>query len=75
MEVFLYDLLRISSEWEIDFGVDLLPDTQPISIPLYRMAPDELKKLKTQLKDFLDKDFYSTKHISMGCPIIFFEEG
>ena len=42
---------------KIDFGIDLLPDTQPISIPPYKMAPAELKKLKDQLKDLLDKGF------------------
>ena len=42
-DVFPSDLPRIPSEWEIDFGIDLLPDTQPISIPPNRMAPAELK--------------------------------
>ncbi|WMV18926.1 hypothetical protein MTR67_012311 [Solanum verrucosum] len=46
-----------TSPREIDFGIDLLPDTQPISIPPYRMAPTELKELKEKLKDLLDKGF------------------
>ena len=45
-EVFPKDLLGVPPEREIDFGIDLLPDTQPISIPPYRMAPTELKELK-----------------------------
>ncbi|WMV37694.1 hypothetical protein MTR67_031079, partial [Solanum verrucosum] len=57
LEVFPDDLPGIPPEREIDFGIDLLPDTQPISIPPYRMAPAELKELKTQLKDLLDKGF------------------
>ena len=32
MEVFFNDLLGIPREQEIDFGIDLLPNTQPISI-------------------------------------------
>ncbi|WMV49693.1 hypothetical protein MTR67_043078, partial [Solanum verrucosum] len=55
--VFLDDLIGIPPEWEIDFDIDLLSDTQPISIPPYRMAPVELKELKSQLKDLLDKGF------------------
>ena len=47
----------VTPEREIDFGIDLLLDTQPISIPPYKMAPAELKKLKDQLKDLLDKGF------------------
>ena len=34
--------------------IDLEPDTKPIPIPLYRMAPAELKELKLQLKDLTD---------------------
>ena len=45
-EFFPNDLLVIPSKWEIDFGINLLPETNPISIPPYRMAPAELKKLK-----------------------------
>ncbi|KAH0657090.1 hypothetical protein KY285_031972 [Solanum tuberosum] len=51
------DLPGIPPEREIDFGIDLLPDTQPISIPPYQIASIELKKLKEQLKDLLDKGF------------------
>ena len=56
-EVFPNDLLGIPPEWEIDIGIDLLPDTNPISIPPYRIAPSELKELKAQQKDLLDKGF------------------
>ncbi|KAH0706733.1 hypothetical protein KY289_011809 [Solanum tuberosum] len=56
-EVIPDDLPRVPLEREIDFGIDLLPDTRPISIPPYRMAPAELKELKEQLKDLLDKGF------------------
>lgn len=45
-EVFPNDLPDIPSDKEIDFRIDLIPDTRPISIPLYRMALIELKKLK-----------------------------
>ncbi|XP_070017454.1 uncharacterized protein [Nicotiana sylvestris] len=44
------ELPGIPLEREIDFSIDLLPGTQPISIPLYRMEPAELKELKEQLK-------------------------
>ncbi|XP_070025697.1 uncharacterized protein [Nicotiana sylvestris] len=57
MAIFLDELPGIPPEREIDFCIDLLPRTQPISIPLYRMAPAELKELKEQLKDLLEKAF------------------
>ena len=56
-EVFPKDLPRVFPEREINFGIDLLLDTQPISIPPNRMAPAELKELKEQLKVLLDKGF------------------
>ncbi|KAH0757932.1 hypothetical protein KY290_021425 [Solanum tuberosum] len=56
-EMLAKNLLRVPLEREIDFGIDLLPDTQLISIPSYRMAQVELKELKEQLKDLLDKGF------------------
>ena len=51
-EVFPEDLPGITPDREIDFGIDVLPDTHPIFIPPYRMAPAELKELKEQLATF-----------------------
>ena len=45
-DVFLEELLGLSLEREIEFCIDIIPDTEPISIPPYRMAPKELKELK-----------------------------
>ncbi|XP_069152830.1 uncharacterized protein [Solanum lycopersicum] len=52
-EVFSDDLPGVPPEREIDFDIDIIPDTRPIIIPQYRMAPAKLKKLK----DLLDKGF------------------
>ena len=56
-EVFPNYLPGIPHEQEFYFGIDLLLKTNPISIPPYRMALTELKELKAQLKDLLDRDF------------------
>ncbi|EOY03241.1 Uncharacterized protein TCM_017930 [Theobroma cacao] len=48
MDVFLEELPSLPPEREIEFCIDLIPDTRPISIPPHRMAPAELKKLKDQ---------------------------
>lgn len=40
---FLDDMLEVLSNREIDFGINVLPDTKPISIPPYRMTPAKLK--------------------------------
>ena len=45
-DIFPDDLPGIPPNRAIEFGIDLLLDNQPISIPPYRIAPAELKKLK-----------------------------
>ena len=42
---------------EVEFGIELMPGTTPISIALYRIAPTELKELKSQLQELTDKGF------------------
>ncbi|XP_019267733.1 PREDICTED: uncharacterized protein LOC109245018 [Nicotiana attenuata] len=42
---------------EIDFGIDLPPDTHTISINPYWLEPVELSELKKQLHDLLNKGF------------------
>ncbi|XP_070002559.1 uncharacterized protein [Nicotiana sylvestris] len=69
--VFPEDLPGIPPDREINFGIDLLPGTKPISIPPYRMAPTELKELKVQLKDLLDKGFIRPSVSPWGAPVLF----
>jgi len=69
--VFPEDLSRVPPDKEIEFGIDLFPDTHLISILPYRMAPAELKELKEQLKDLLDKGFIRPSISSWGLPILF----
>ena len=41
LKVFPDDLPLVPPEREIDFGINFIPDTRPISIPSHRMAPQE----------------------------------
>ena len=56
-DVFLEDLSRLPPDRELEFGIELLPRSTPIFIPLYMIEPVELKELKTQLQDLVDKGF------------------
>ncbi|WMV34364.1 hypothetical protein MTR67_027749 [Solanum verrucosum] len=56
-EVFPNDLPGMPPDRDIDFCIDLEPGTRPISIPPYRMAPTELRELKAQMQELLDKEF------------------
>ncbi|WMV51285.1 hypothetical protein MTR67_044670 [Solanum verrucosum] len=48
-EVFPNDLPGMLPERDIDVCINLEPDTRPISILPYRMAPTELRELKAQI--------------------------
>ncbi|KAI5323567.1 hypothetical protein L3X38_032639 [Prunus dulcis] len=51
------DLPGLPPEWEIEFTIELLPGTNPIYQTPYRMAPVELRELKTQLQELVDLGF------------------
>ena len=55
--VFPDDLLGLPTDREIEFGIDILPDTALISKAPYQMALMELHELKIQLQELLDKGF------------------
>ena len=74
LEVFLDDFLGFTPQREIDFSIDFPPYTHPISIPPYRMAPAELKKLKEKLKDLLEKGFIRLSVSPSGTLILFVRE-
>ncbi|XP_070008339.1 uncharacterized protein [Nicotiana sylvestris] len=71
LEVFPDELPGIPPDREIDFGIDVLPDTRPISIPPYRMAPAELRELQEQLKDLLEKGFIWPSVSPWGASVLF----
>ena len=55
--VFPDDIAGLPPEREVEFTIDLIPRTEPISIPPYRMVPAELRELKAQLEELLSKGF------------------
>ncbi|XP_027167425.1 uncharacterized protein LOC113767505 [Coffea eugenioides] len=53
-EIFFEKLTLLPPEREVEFKIDLHPGAEPISKTPYRMAPAEVKELKTQLQELLD---------------------
>ena len=68
LNVFPDDLPGLPPEREIDFPIDLVPSTAPISLPPYRMAPAELK---TQLQELMDWGFIRSSISPWGAPVLF----
>ena len=71
LDVFPEDLPGLPPDREIEFVIDLLPGTAPISKAPYRMAPSELKELKVQLQELLEKDFIRPSFSPWGAPVLF----
>ena len=69
--VFPEDLPGLPPDREIEFEIDLVPGTAPISKAPYRMAPAELKELHTQLQELLDKGFIRPSYSPWGAPVLF----
>ncbi|XP_071926115.1 uncharacterized protein [Coffea arabica] len=70
-DVFPEELESLPPEREIEFKVDLVPGTTPISKTPYRMAPAELKELKVQLQDLLERVFIHESESPWGAPVLF----
>ncbi|WVZ80663.1 hypothetical protein U9M48_028120, partial [Paspalum notatum var. saurae] len=73
-DVFPEELPRLPPDRDVEFRIDLVPGTAPVSKRPYRMAPDELKELKTQLQEQLDKGFIRPSSSPWGCPTLFVEK-
>jgi hypothetical protein len=56
-DVFSKDMPGLPPDRDVEFVIELKPGTAPISRRLYRMPPNELAELKTQLQDLLEKGF------------------
>ncbi|KAA0041130.1 DNA/RNA polymerases superfamily protein [Cucumis melo var. makuwa] len=57
LDVFPDHLSGLPPNREIKFTIELLPATTPIFQAPYRMAPSELKELKVQLQELVDKGY------------------
>ena len=55
----------------MDLAIKIVPGTVPMSRAPYRMAPKELKELKSQLQELLDKGFIRPSVSSWGAPVLF----
>lgn len=69
-EVFPNEIPDAPPEREIEFGIDLVPGTKPMSMAPYRMSASELVELKKQLEDLLEKKFVRPSVSPWGAPVL-----
>ncbi|XP_052197351.1 uncharacterized protein LOC127804519 [Diospyros lotus] len=70
-DVFPEELPGLPPSREVEFSIDLVPGTQPVSRAPYRIAPNELKELKVQLEELIEKGFIRPSASSWGAPVLF----
>ncbi|WVZ97301.1 hypothetical protein U9M48_042849 [Paspalum notatum var. saurae] len=69
-DVFPKELPGLPPDRDVEFSIELVPGTAPVSRRPYRMAPDELKELKEQL----DKGFIRPSSSPWCCLALFVEK-
>nr|GFA74986.1 retrotransposable element Tf2 [Tanacetum cinerariifolium] len=65
------ELPGLPPEREVEFTIELIPGAQPISKAPYKMAPVELKELKDQLQELLERGFIRPSVSPWGAPVLF----
>ena len=57
MDVFSNELLELPLPWKVEFGIELVPGAVPILKAPYCLSLTELKELKKQLEELLERGF------------------
>jgi hypothetical protein len=70
-DVFSSDYFGLPPQREMEFGIESVPGTNPISKAPYRMASSELKELKEQIQELLDKGFIRPCISPWGASVLF----
>ncbi|WVZ81019.1 hypothetical protein U9M48_028446 [Paspalum notatum var. saurae] len=73
-DVFPKELPGLKPDRDVEFAIELIPGTAPVSRRPYRMVPDKLKELKVRLQEQLDKGFIRPSSSPWGCLALFVEK-
>jgi hypothetical protein len=70
-DVFPKELTGMPPDRSVDFVIELVSGTAPVSRRPYRMPLEELVELKKQLEELEEKKFIQPSTSSWGCPALF----
>jgi hypothetical protein len=73
-DVFLEELPGMPPDREVEFVIDLLPGTAPISKWPYRMSVEELKELKKQLTELQEAGYIRPSSSPWGASVLFVQK-
>jgi hypothetical protein len=72
--VFPEELSGMPPDHDIEFIIEFLPGTPPISNSSYRMTVNKLVELKKQIMELQEKTFIHPSSSPWGAPILFVEK-
>ena len=70
-DVFPEEFPGLPPQREIEFAIEVVPGATPASITPYKMASMELKELKLQLQELLEKGFIRSSVSPWGALVLF----
>jgi hypothetical protein len=73
-DVFLEELPEMPPDREVEFDIDLLPGTAPISKRPYRISMEELKELKKKLTELQEAGYIRSSSSPWGAPVLFVQK-
>ena len=73
-DVFLEEIPGLPPQREIQFSIELLPGSAPVSKVPYRMSIPELTELKIQLQELLEKGYIRPSVSPWGAPVLFIKK-
>ena len=69
-DVFPDEVPGLPPSREVEFSIDLLPGTGPVSMAPYRMASAKLVELKKQIEELMEKQFIRPSTSPWGAPVL-----
>jgi hypothetical protein len=72
--VFLEALSGMPPERKVEFAIELIPGTTPISKRAYRVSGPELVELKKKIDELLDKGYIRPSASPWAAPVLFVEK-
>jgi hypothetical protein len=73
-DVFLEELPGMAPEHKVEFVIELIPGTAPISKRAYRVSGPELVELKKQIDELLEKGYIKPSTLPWVAPVLFVEK-
>jgi hypothetical protein len=74
LDVFLEELPSMPPERKVEFAIELIPGTAPISKRAYRVSGPELVELKKQIDELSEKGYIRPSTSPWAAPVLFVEK-